>query len=353
VKIVESTQSRIHVRWTYEPVDNEYQVSGDQTVEDYYFYPDGFGTRVVTITAPPDAANETTEFIVVLPQSAFPLEVLPKRVVEMVYLDGAKREIRFPIEQPDGQQKLGVVFPHQEQRSAVYRIYQEKRDLVPAIHFAPKSPPPVVAFGALYDQGEQVTPAFWGDHWPLARGRQPDRYWIHEGIHAGPAHVALMTWVDRKPAPLATSESITLDTLGQVRTLQEQRWAWLIAKSDASDDELRAWAASFSSPPAIEVTGAKLDAPSYAQERRALRLVIESPAVEIRLKPKTHTMNPVFELDGATANLARVTLDGKAIPSDQYTWDGSTLWVKARIDSAGATLGLQFRSHPKSPRRSL
>ena len=42
VEIVEATSAQIHVRWTYQSTDFEYKVWGDQAVEDYYFYPDGF-----------------------------------------------------------------------------------------------------------------------------------------------------------------------------------------------------------------------------------------------------------------------------------------------------------------------
>ena len=53
VEIVESTSARVHVRWSYQSTDFNYKVWGDEAVEDYYFYPDGFGTRVVNLKADP------------------------------------------------------------------------------------------------------------------------------------------------------------------------------------------------------------------------------------------------------------------------------------------------------------
>ena len=53
VEIVESTPARVHVRWSYQSCDLDYKVGGNFAVEDYYFYPDGFGTRVLTLTANP------------------------------------------------------------------------------------------------------------------------------------------------------------------------------------------------------------------------------------------------------------------------------------------------------------
>ena len=121
-----------------------------------------------------------------------------------------------------------------------------------------------------------------------------------------------------------------------------RRWTWLIAKSDATDSVLLDWAQSFSSPPALEVSGARVDFPSYSPERRALRLVAESSSIEIRLKPIAHTMNPVFEFDQAPNDLTGVTLDGKPLAADSYTWDGKTLWIKASIDKQGAKIAMRF-----------
>jgi hypothetical protein len=41
-------------------------------------------------------------------------------------------------------------------------------------------------------------------------------------------------------------------------------------------------------------SGARIDFPSYSPERRAMRLVAESPSIEIKLKPMARTVNPVF-----------------------------------------------------------
>ncbi|MBI4164652.1 MAG: hypothetical protein HY508_02840 [Acidobacteria bacterium] len=122
-----------------------------------------------------------------------------------------------------------------------------------------------------------------------------------------------------------------------------ERRAWLIAKTDAPDEALLDWAQSFSSPPSLEVTGGHINFPSYGPERRAIRLVAESPSMEINLKPVVCTVNPVFELDQAPKQLASVMIDGRPLAADAYAWDGATLWVKATIGASGATIGLPFR----------
>lgn len=96
-------------------------------------------------------------------------------------------------------------------------------------------------------------------------------------------------------------------------------------------------------PPSLELTGARLAFPAYSAERRAVRLVAESPNVEIHLRPAVHTMDPVFEIEDAAQQLTGVSLGNQALPPDAYAWDGTTLWVRASIDSNGAKLTLHFR----------
>ena len=96
VEIVESTAARVHVRWTYQSTDFHYKVWGDAAVEDYYFYPDGFGTRVVNLKADPKNDYELSEFIILTPPGAYPFEVLPDDPVDALFLDGRKHAFRFP-----------------------------------------------------------------------------------------------------------------------------------------------------------------------------------------------------------------------------------------------------------------
>ncbi len=345
VRIMESTASRIHVRWTYQSTDFMYKVWGDQATEDYYFYPDGFGTRTLTLTSAPGADYELTEFIVLTPQSAFPFDVLPSHMADVLFLDGEKRTITFPF-RPEkdvaaGQSPFKVTNPRQ--LPMLYRIYDAKDDPTAAIYFNPRDPTTPIAYQPFFDNGLMVTPAYWGSHWPLGRGKSTG-YAIDDRIYSNPGHNSLLTWgMGNRPKPLSVSQYQMLDTLGRARDMTIQKWAWLIAKTDAPDDVLLDWAGSFSNPPSIEVQGAHLAFPSYSQERRAIRLAPDSATIEIDVKPVTRVINPVFELEGAAKELASVTLDGKALAQDQYAWDGSTLWVKSTVGGAGAKIRLRFR----------
>jgi hypothetical protein len=144
-----------------------------------------------------------------------------------------------------------------------------------------------------------------------------------------------------RPKPLRTAQVETLDTLGRARPMILQTWAWLIGTSEAGDARLVEWARSFAKPPALEVQGARLEADSYVPERRAMRLVVEGPTVSITIKPATPCVHPVFELDAAPKILARVELDGRLLSTNEYAWDGRTLWLNATV-AKDAVLRLMF-----------
>ena len=170
VEIVESTAARVHVRWSYQSTDFHYKVWGDEAVEDYYFYPDGFGTRVVNLKADPKNDYELSEFIILTPQGAYPFEVLPDDPVDALFLDGRKH--RFPIPEPDRRTRLEAGQPPedgsagnlppatQQAGSALGGLLQPERD--PSCRRSSSRP--------FFDAGQMVTPCYWGSHWPLARG---------------------------------------------------------------------------------------------------------------------------------------------------------------------------------------
>jgi hypothetical protein len=337
VEIVEATAARVHVRWTYQSTDLLYKIWGDQAVEDYYFYPDGFGTRVVNLKSDPKNEYELSEFIFLTPQGAYPLEALPDQPVDALFLDGGKREFRFP--NPSGSAR--PEFPGGQ--PAIFRLRFGKSENLSAIYFNPNETklPPIV-FAPFFDGGQLVTPCYWGSHWPLARGNATGRT-IDERILLTPTHNSVMSWASVKPVPLAVSERVTLDTLGRSRSMMMRRWAWLIGMTDASDAGLVAWAKSFATPPSLDARGARLDWDAYAPERRAIQLSATSRDVQITIKPRAPCVNPVFDFTRAPRGRVQVTLAGKPIDAQHHAWDGRTLWLHATIETQ-ADLRVTFSS---------
>jgi hypothetical protein len=334
--IVESTAARVHVRWTYQSTDLLYKVWGDSVVEDYYFYPDGFGTRVVNLKADPANDYELSEFIILTPAGAYPFEVLPDNPVDALFLDGRKHAFRFPNPTAGAARRVdsGNV-------PAIYRLRLSKDEDLAAVYFNPnetKLPP--VAFAPFFDRGEMVTPCYWGSHWPLARGNATGNA-IDDRIGLTPCHNSVMSWAGTRPRPLRTAERATLDTLGRSRTMTVRTWAWLIGMTDESDARLVERAESFAIPPALELRGARVGFEGYAPERRAIRLIVDAPEVAITIKPGPPCVNPVFEFDGVPKGEARVSLAGQRLDPARYAWDGRTLWLDATIRAA-AILRVNF-----------
>jgi hypothetical protein len=381
-QIIESTASRVHVRWSYQMLDRSYKRWGDAVDEDFYFYPDGFGTRVVTSSVVP-GTYEYSEFVILTPQAAYPLDVLPAPVVDLLFLDGGKEKLTLPLPasqyEPSVFTKLPPAGSREERMDpsavkmmaddyrkggkeippvtdidssigklllprttrVIYRAQTEKDDSAAAVYFSPNQSNSVLVMLPFYDHGQMVSPSYWGYMWPLSRGNPTTFGEINDaGLRSSPDQLSILN--PPEPDPLFVSATRTLDALGQPAYMETTRRAWLIADTDAPDGVLLDWANSYSEPPTVTATGAQLDFPAYSAERRALRLIAESSSIEIALKPLKNTVNPIFEIAGASGALARVAIDGKTLPTDDYAWDGNTLWVRAAIAADGATIGLTF-----------
>ena len=348
VEVVESTVSRVHVRWTYQSTDFNYKVWGDSPVEDYYFYPDGFGSRVLNLTNAPGAKYEVQEIIVLTPQAAFPYQVLHPNMVDILFIDGVKREITFPPPATPGSSPSAISRNAGEPRDvpAVYRVRLHKDETATAITFnATDTHLPRHLFLPFYDRDVMVTPAYWGSHWPLARGNTTG-WTIDDRIFLTPSHNSILSWGMDNYSPFLSFNAPSLDTLGHSKVMTTQRYVWLIGMTEASDSRVLEWAHSFKNPPSVELKGARLEAESsYAAERRAIRLVVEDPIVTITLKPTARCVNPVFEFQGASKGLKNLRVGDRLLTSKEYAWDGHVLWINANLDDI-TTLTIEFAKSP-------
>ena len=105
----------------------------------------------------------------------------------------------------------------------------------------------------------------------------------------------------------------------------------MLFRSDADDARLLEWSRSFTTPPKVEATGARLQSPSYNTERRATLLTVEKPIVSLTITPSTPCVHPVFELHQAPKTLTRIELNGQALAAHDYAWDGRTLWLNTTL----------------------
>jgi hypothetical protein len=354
-RIMESTASRVHVRWSYQSCDAQCKAFGHSAEENFYFYPDGFGSRVVTTIrdpAPELNLNGLSEMIILTPAQAYPLEVIPTKTADMLFMDGKKFEVDFPtlaLHLLDQGVKYDLVlnFPDDiakktKSTPAVYRIYFNKSDKFSAVYFTPYVTRDAPRFFApLFDHGVPVTPAYWGAHWPVARGKSITTT-LDDRIYDSVAHNSTITWPGgARPQPLFMGNFETLDGLGRAKTMTVGEWEFWIGLTDASDSRVLECMRSFSHPPSLEISGARYDTIGYAPERRALRLVVEGRTVTIKIKPTVRCVNPVFELLEAPKELQSVTLGGQRLSPKEYAWDGTVLWLKTDVDQP-EELRLQF-----------
>jgi hypothetical protein len=337
VEIVESTPARAHVRWRYQSCDLDYRVWGDHAVEDFYFYPDGFATRVLTLTAHPEIWLETNEFILFTPQSGYPFNLLPERPLDVLWPSG-KASFTFPVQQSQAGE-LAKVNAVPKDVPLLHRVRFDKSDRLAAICYSPfGSSHDLPGFPPFYDRGALVTPMYWGCHWPLSRG-YPTGWAISDRIGETPGHNSCMH--AGTPKPLRSQTGPMPNGQGKTETLRRETYVWLIGMTDAGDDELRQWAASYGHPPKLEAQGARVAAEAYVPERRALCLEVQAKTVAIHLRPDGRCVCPVFELKGASKTLSAVRLDDRPMAVDDYRWDGSTLWLRVNLDRP-ATLKLDF-----------
>ena len=357
VRILESTAARVHVRWSYQANDFEYRVFGDSIAEDFYFYPDGFGTRVVTLRSKPDTPYELSEFIILTPQGTYPFSVFPRVGVTALFLDGHERAQAFPargslvdhyVATKPGDRYSGWDIGKRRGLPALYRVRPHKDETKTVVYFSANPDHPRIVFGPFHDRGYMVTPAYWGSHWPLGRGSTTSSA-IDGRVRFTPAHNSLMSFGINEPiqpTPISEATFETIDKLGRSKRMSVRRWAWLIGMTDASDHRLLEWAHSFSRPPSVELKGARLAFDSYVPERRSTSLVVEDEIVSIVIKPTVKCINPVFELSGVPGDLGSVSLGGRHLQPAEYAWDGATLWVKADIEEP-RELRLEFTSGPR------
>jgi hypothetical protein len=340
VKIVESTPSRVHVRWDYQSCDVDYKVWGEFASEDYYFYPDGFGTRVMTVTMRTGSPLETTEFIILLPQSGYAFKYLSGTAFDLLWPEG-KSSFRFPCRPGiDGQEEQWSRLKEVSKETCLlHRIRFGENDPLAAIQYSPLgSWHDLPGFRPFHDRGVEATPMYWGCHWPLSRGYGTG-WGISERINETPGHMS--AYHAGTPKPLRTQTGLMLNALGETHEMTRQTFFWLIGATDSDDDRLRHWMQSAGHPPGLELSGARKDDEFFVPERRTLCLVVESQKVKVTIKPDAWYMNPVFELRNAPSKLKRVSLNGRKMGLHQYAWDGKILWIDAAL-SQPAELFLEF-----------
>lgn len=332
VKIMESTPARVHVRWSYQSCDFNYKVWGDKVVEDYYFYPDGYGTRVLTLESEPGINYELSEFIIITPQGAVPFSVLPNNLVDILFTDGEKREIIFPYDKANQEGKL-----KSRGEAAIFRARLHKDEKATAIYYCPADKDiPQHIYAPFHDSGFVVTPCYWGSHWPLSRG-QTTCWSISDLVNQTPAANSILTWDIQQSAPLRDASYPTINAKGQSAFMRFRTYAWLIGFNSSPDSDVIRKAMSFACAPSVSVIQGGQPAPEpYSPERASIAIEAEAPEMEIALLPVNVCINPVVEISGWEGKSIKLWVDGSLRNANSYAWDGKVLWIQGTF--SGKTL---------------
>lgn len=332
VEIIESTPARVHVRWNYQSCDFNYRVNGDFATEDYFFYPDGTGTRVLTLSSIPEAEYELSEFILLGSQASIPMDIIPDNPLSLISIkNGEKRLVSLPEKD-----SLWKSLPE----PIIYSIKIHRDEPLSAFSFNPLLTQKPYAFPPIYDKGVRVTPAYWGGHWPLSQGFNT-KYAINESLWSGPSHNSLTTWATKRPEPIRSNIIEMRNALGVQKKMKVETWTWLIGMANTSEDHLLHIAMSYAEPPTLDIQGGRVKPEIYSSERKALQIIAEKPIINIKLKPIQWTINPVFEISGSNKNIMSITMDDKPLSKNDYAWDGKTLWIQATL-SKPTNLRLEF-----------
>ncbi|MFT3946137.1 MAG: hypothetical protein QM763_04105 [Agriterribacter sp.] len=322
VAIIESSPSRIHIRWSYQSCDFNYKVNGDYAREDYYFYPDGTGIRALTLTSIPQAEYEVAEFILLASQASVPFDVMPENPLRLISFKTGEQQLVSLPEKDTSWKTLA--------EPVIYSMKLHRNEPMSAFSFNPMLTQKPFAFGPFYDKGLTVTPAYWGGHWPLSQGFNTGRS-INESLWAGPSHNSLITWAVKRPAPIRSEITTTRDALGVLKQMRTETWTWLIGMTDAAENDLLHTAFSYAEPPLLTVKGGRCKPEVYSLERKALQIIAESASLHIRIQPVRWTVNPVFEIAGGAKQIQSIKIGDKNLAADEYRWDGKTLWVKTAL----------------------
>src|SRR5258708_2463563 len=109
----------------------------------------------------------------------------------------------------------------------MYRIRTHKDDPAMAIYFSPSDTTTFGVYLPIYDEGELVSPAHWGDNWPVSRRTSTVMGQINdEHLHAAPGQICLLN--PPEPSLLSSGTFTTIDALGHENDVTVARRAWLI-----------------------------------------------------------------------------------------------------------------------------
>jgi hypothetical protein len=354
VRILETSAARAVIHWRYALVDvtgtrpRKDPVTGwtDWSDEVYVIYPDGTGTRTITLhSSQPLDPHEFQETIVVLSPGQRPEDVIEPEALTMANMAGEEHVYSWVggcpavIDRPDRAniQRIGVKSPTKP-FVVVSDGHCLKRDLT-------RSDRPVFPVYREEIRPPQLFP--WWNHWPTAELPSDGRYAQAADRAAHSSLLTGMEWEDYEVTPTSRTR-VMLHGLTRLAA-----------------GDLAPLARSWLRPPALRPVSAGLRSEGYDQRERAYRLRLEPGAeTPLRLTLDATPGAPLVNVALLVADWAgdadlQPTVDGAALAQADVRialhpgLSGDTLVVWLRLSREAATeivLGARAAPRPKPAR---
>jgi hypothetical protein len=296
VKIIESNDARVVVKWRYGLVDVlgkfafEDPVTGwgDWTNETYTIYPDMVGVREDKLLSnAPNAAHEWQESMMVLAPGQRPSDVLNYEALSLANIKGEAKTYSWEHDLPPH------LPPYPE--NPVAQVINTKSEFRPFSIIRPQDNPGIDTYSGEIRRDVDVFP--WWNHWPVAPRPTDGRYAQFEdrAAHASISH----WWWD---AYKTTDRSMTK--------------LMLTGMTDKTVAELIPLTKSWSNPAEIQVKQPNSMA-EYKPEERAYHIILdenkENLDVVLKGSENSPVINPAFVIENWGDNEVELKINGVVV----------------------------------------
>lgn len=294
VKIIESNDARVIVKWRYALVDvsglfafeDKSTGWGDWTNETFVFYPDMVGVREVKLLSnAPNAAHENQESMVVLAPGQWPEKVLNYAALSVANIKGDTISLSWEEATP----------PHRPQypKNPTIQVVNTKSIYHPFSAIRPQDSASMDIYTSTIRRNVSVFP--WWNHWPVQQKNNDGRYaqFADRASHASLSH---WSW---KPIEI---------------TDRAQTKIMLSGMTTKNVSELIPLTKSWSNPPEVVFKNNSGHTVSYKFEEKCYSIQMKQNKKEIEFtlngSENSPIVNPAFVIEGWGNNPVSLKING-------------------------------------------
>ena len=347
-EIVESNKARVIVHWHYVLADPEYKWWSMDPIEKpyvdewYCFYPDGTGVRKVTYTPVTTSKyetdwNEISELTVIKRGGIKPSEVIDRKAISILNLEGKKIDYHWDLSQKNPTDKISeetrnwteaICRVNLKNRPSAFEVFAQGEDA-----YKKTFPEPFKNWWGNYGENWALqmrgSNEYEGDfgvfaHWPISKMPYEEPQKTFGRYIREPGHVSLL--------PIA----------GHPKVKGPTTWAMLVGMSKPWDDkDVRDKASSWLYPGDVNMIGDNATFVENDYYQKALIFETErlNHGCQFTMYPKIMSsvvVNPVFIIKNWGKYPVSIKMNGKTLKEDaDYRYaiegDSAVIWVKAKF----------------------